>query len=390
MNQYSSFSKQIRFDNLCKSVQHCSICKRFINRNKVLSSLNGNINSKVLFVAEAPGRLGADRTGIPLHGDRTGGIYESLIAHIKWMREQLFITNSVLCNPRENNGNNDTPTKDEIFNCSLFLDMTIELIQPEVVVPLGNVALEALAIILPHFISLKNDVGKLVPWNSRYLFPLYHPGPRALVHRPYDKQLSDYIYLAKLVNPLEGIKDKQIIRQVPKLSISNGVANIFREVVLIIVNQLKELSLFKLTKLLYLIDLTALEQLGKTLTEEIYLRQKEGPWVPNLKKLLQSMNNIQTKTHFKGKNPFISIGPNYSLRISLKEEMLSIILEIVNKYGNMDERKIKSIVYLTEPMKYILRQEKAGRNMQRAPVIYKDKIIAELDKIKKTANRVRS
>ena len=45
-------------------------------RRKVFSEANGNIDSKALFIAEAPGRLGADKTGIPLYGDRTGDNFE--------------------------------------------------------------------------------------------------------------------------------------------------------------------------------------------------------------------------------------------------------------------------------------------------------------------------
>jgi uracil-DNA glycosylase len=96
---FSSFSKEQRLNDLSEAVQHCTLCPRLCNRKKVLSDANGNVNSKILFVAEAPGRLGADRTGIPLYGDQTGDNFEVLLADVGWKREQVFITNAVLCNP---------------------------------------------------------------------------------------------------------------------------------------------------------------------------------------------------------------------------------------------------------------------------------------------------
>ena len=63
INCFGSFKRENRFADLIESVQHCNLCPRLCGRTKVLSSANGNIDSKVLFIAEAPGRFGADRTG---------------------------------------------------------------------------------------------------------------------------------------------------------------------------------------------------------------------------------------------------------------------------------------------------------------------------------------
>ena len=86
---YPSFGKATRFNDLVASVQHCDLCLRLCSRRKVLSQANGSIDAKVLFIAEAPGRLGADRTGVPLHGDRTGENFETLLGNIGWQRESV-------------------------------------------------------------------------------------------------------------------------------------------------------------------------------------------------------------------------------------------------------------------------------------------------------------
>src|SRR3954470_15153886 len=57
---------------LLQEVQACVLCNRMGCSRRVLSDLNGDWGSHILFVAEAPGRLGAEKTGIPLFGDRTG------------------------------------------------------------------------------------------------------------------------------------------------------------------------------------------------------------------------------------------------------------------------------------------------------------------------------
>lgn len=166
---------------------------------KVLSDRNGNWSSNVLFVAEAPGRLGAEVTGIPLFGDRTGDRFEKLLTAMCWSRSRVFITNAVLCNPRDDAGNNDLPSATEIRNCSTFLKRTLLVVNPKLVIALGRVALNALRSIHPHALELKEAVGKVIPWNGRYLAVLYHPGPRTQVHRKWDLQLRDAKSIANFV-----------------------------------------------------------------------------------------------------------------------------------------------------------------------------------------------
>lgn len=116
----------------------CRLCPALADQTAILSSANGNLNAKIVFVAEAPGRFGAGRTGIPLHGDKSGDNFEILLKHIGLTRVEVFVTNVALCNPLEN-GNNRRPKASEIKNCSPFLKETLDLIGPQVVVTLGSV-----------------------------------------------------------------------------------------------------------------------------------------------------------------------------------------------------------------------------------------------------------
>jgi uracil-DNA glycosylase len=118
------------FEHLADEAAACVICERMRERKAVLSRLNGALNTRVMFIAEAPGRNGADRTRIPFHGDTSGRNFESLLASIKLTRDVIFITNAVLCSPRKPSGANDRPTRSEIRNCSAFLRRQIELIDP--------------------------------------------------------------------------------------------------------------------------------------------------------------------------------------------------------------------------------------------------------------------
>ena len=174
------------------------MCPRMVERRAVLSELNGPLTAKVMLIAEAPGRNGADRTRIPFHGDASGINFEKLMAAVGLSRDDVFITNSVLCSPRKPSGANDKPNSTELSNCSRFLRRQIELLDPPVIATLGAVALETLKRIDGHDFRLKTHAAQILEWNARLLVPLYHPSPQVIAAvRSLDRQIEDFQSLAR-------------------------------------------------------------------------------------------------------------------------------------------------------------------------------------------------
>jgi uracil-DNA glycosylase family 4 len=188
---------------LVDDVATCRICPAMLGRTRVLTSANGSLSARVLFVAEAPGRLGADRLGVPLQGDRTGDNFEGLLRAARWRRDEVFVSNAVLCNPRDDSGRNRPPSGREVANCANHLARLIAILDPHFVVTLGAVALRAADLLESHDRSLSASVGKPFAWLGRILVPLYHPGPRALLHRPLQQQRRDYRALRRLIEGQE-------------------------------------------------------------------------------------------------------------------------------------------------------------------------------------------
>ena len=198
-----SSTKLASFEALASEARKCFVCEAMRDKTAVLSELNGTLHPRVFFIAEAPGRQGADRTRKPFHGDKSGENFQVLLDSIGLKREEIFITNSVLCSPRKPNGANRRPLKSEMNNCSGYLRRTIEVISPKLIVTLGSVALEALKAVESHSLTLKSDVGKVVNWNGRELIPLYHPSPQVIAStRNLEMQARDYAELGKALKRL--------------------------------------------------------------------------------------------------------------------------------------------------------------------------------------------
>jgi DNA polymerase len=194
-------ARRDEFAALVAEAADCRECPAMCGRSAVLSERNGRVGARVMFVGEAPGRQGGDRTRVPFSGDQSGRNFSRYLASVGLAREDVFITNAALCNPRTETGANRKPARAEVANCSEFLRRQIEVVGPPVVVTLGAVSLAALRAVEYHQLTLKENVGQVYEWHGRLLVPLYHPSPQVLAsHRREAAQLEDYKAVARALS----------------------------------------------------------------------------------------------------------------------------------------------------------------------------------------------
>jgi uracil-DNA glycosylase family 4 len=199
---------------LVEAAQRCYACESMAHCH-VLGEVNGPADARVMFVGEAPGRHGAGRSGVPFSGDESGRRFEALLEVAGLRRQDVFVTNAVLCNPLDASGNNRRPLLREVRACLGHLRGQIEAVDPEYVIALGGVALDALNRIDAHGMTLAAGCSEPRRWFGRTLVVLYHPGRRAIVHRSIAAQEEDWRRLGHVVadHVCTGVWAPQILRQ---------------------------------------------------------------------------------------------------------------------------------------------------------------------------------
>lgn len=123
--------RRAALEAIAAEVRDCSRCRLHLTRSHAVPG-EGDASTEVVFVGEGPGQ-NEDREGRPFVG-RAGALLVSLLGHIGWGRQDVFITNIVKCRPP---GNRD-PEADEIAACAPFLQRQLEVLDPAVVVTLGR------------------------------------------------------------------------------------------------------------------------------------------------------------------------------------------------------------------------------------------------------------
>jgi len=350
------------FERLVSEVRECRSCPRMAGSSRILGRSAGLLDARLMFVGEAPGRLGADDTHVPFHGDRAGENFERLLQQANLDRYGVFVTNAVLCNPRDDKGNNAPPNRNEISNCSGYLRRQIELVNPDIVVTLGATALEAVRAIESHSLSINSNVRSSHAWFGRQLIPLYHPGQRALLHRSFANQLADYQFVSEKLNRLNK-RTAPIKGEAPREALA---------VVDEILRTTPDLSYFALHKLFFLVEYTYFLAHSKRLTGSYIIRQKDGPYCVDLhwRKLTNALPGLRVETKqakmYLHRNASLDLYPG---QWELSEEARSIIHRVTSSYGALDDARLKTAVYLTSAMRGMLKRERnEGINLFNAPI----------------------
>jgi DNA polymerase len=154
----------------------------------------GNADADLMFVGEAPG-ANEDRVGRPFVG-QAGKLLDQLLGEIGLQREDVFITNVLLCRPP---GNRD-PQPVEIENCQGYLMRELELIEPRVVCTLGNFATKLLrgdsaGITRVHGQAEVRTIGT----RAVRLFPLFHPAAALYTPRMLEVLREDFARIPELL-----------------------------------------------------------------------------------------------------------------------------------------------------------------------------------------------
>jgi DNA polymerase len=137
----------------------------------------GNVDSKVVFVGEAPGR-DEDRAGRPFVG-AAGSLLTRALESVSLHRDEVYITNVVKRRPPRNR----PPRKGEVAVFLPYLQRELEIIRPKVICLLGATAVRAL---LGR--SLAEVRGKAVREGDWMFFCTYHPA--AVI---YDASLEEVL-----------------------------------------------------------------------------------------------------------------------------------------------------------------------------------------------------
>jgi len=163
--------KVLKLKEICYSCQECPLGRRQVDGLDPHVFSSGKISSKIMFVGDAP-EADEQRVRRPLMG-RAGQFWENkVLAAAGLKRNDVYISNAVKCRTK-----NRSPFPAEIEICRQHLDAEVCLLKPKILIPMGNVPLQACC----DIDGITKHRGKLRMsriWSNEkqiLVFPITHP-----------------------------------------------------------------------------------------------------------------------------------------------------------------------------------------------------------------------
>lgn len=135
----------------------------------------GPIPAALLILGEAPGQTEVTEHR-PFVGD-AGKLLDRMLAAAGIVRDQAFVTNTVLHRPVSATGADRPPRADEVGPCAMWLDSQLALVRPRVILALGRTATRRL---LGGHTRLEDVQGRAHRCGDRWVVPAFHPSPAGL------------------------------------------------------------------------------------------------------------------------------------------------------------------------------------------------------------------
>lgn len=163
----------------------------------------GNQQAEIMLIAQAPGEL-EDKADKMFIGP-SGKMLDKLLNSACIQKEQIYMTNLIKCNLPHNR----RPKQKEIWTCCRYLEIEIEEICPQLLVPLGyyptKYLFERYKISTFSKREFHDLIGKLFTVQELKIFPVSHPA--SLLYHPefLEKSISNFKKIKELGGKYEHI-----------------------------------------------------------------------------------------------------------------------------------------------------------------------------------------
>jgi uracil-DNA glycosylase family 4 len=181
-------SKEIQLLKIAEEIKSCAICRE--GKTGLPVPGEGNPDAEIFFLGEAPGKLEA-KQGRPFIG-RSGNFLRGVLREMGFKEEEVFITSPVKYLPLRG-----TPSKADIAHGCFHLARQLAVVDPKVVVLMGNVAVWAL---LGLEGAVSQEHGKVIRKDGRSYLITFHPAAAMRFPKIRMEFYRDFEKLKKFIN----------------------------------------------------------------------------------------------------------------------------------------------------------------------------------------------
>ena len=181
-NDIDGIDKEKELNELRLQINSIIDCDLKNNSKKIVLG-DGNINSPIMLVGEAPGAQ-EDSSGLTFLGE-VGDLFKKMLSAINIKKKNIYSTYAVNFRPPEDR----KPTPKEIKRYSQFLQKQISIIKPKLIILMGSTAMESLTGLNSKISIERGKWKEVIVQNTTYNIIITF-NPSYLLRVPENKKYS--------------------------------------------------------------------------------------------------------------------------------------------------------------------------------------------------------
>ena len=192
-------SKQSQLDQIAADIREKNICPDLAEQATNLVMGDGNLDSEIVFIGEAPGK-NEDLQGLPFVG-AAGKFLNEMLAAAGLERKDVYITNIVKYRPP----NNRDPLPEEKAAFWPYLLKQLQIINPKVVITLGRHSMEYF---LPDMkIGQIHGQPKRIQFGGHkiVIMPLFHPAAALYNGSLRQTLIDDFLKVPAVIKQMDNL-----------------------------------------------------------------------------------------------------------------------------------------------------------------------------------------
>lgn len=177
-------NKQQPFEELQARMRACQMCSAAAYEVYPPAVTQGKASARMMTIGQAPG-ITEMEVGRPFNagsGTRLFGWLGQAGIEEDWFRSTQYMTSVTKCYPGKGKGGSGdrVPTRAEQKLCRPFLDEEIRLVDPQVIIPIGGLAIR---LFYPNKLKLIEIIGTEMEIEGRRIVPLPHSSGASRWHQ---------------------------------------------------------------------------------------------------------------------------------------------------------------------------------------------------------------
>ena len=186
----------MKLKDIDKEIYECNLCNKMVEKFPNSKTVSIGKKSDIVVLGEAPANNGWRKSGIAWYDENhkllpSGVVLQKLLKIVDYTLDDIYFLEAIKCFSKDKKY-----LKECSINCRKYLLEQLRIINPQIILTLGDIATRSLLDI--KYSKFGDVVGQNFNYNGYDVVPIYHPSPISPLSYDGNVEIFENVIKAKV------------------------------------------------------------------------------------------------------------------------------------------------------------------------------------------------